>query len=114
MYEQDEPIGRDIIEVGKNMNDDQNKVNRFWHNARPYWHVLSFVIIMTAICTVNWTKVQQYDARIVALELWRIESSAAQAAQIQALTITQSSQSRDIAVVKQQVEDIHDYLLPKK
>ena len=83
-------------------NMNQEKVNKWWHIIRPYWHVLSFVIIMTFLGTMNWAKVSAYDGRLVALELWRIDVSSKQA-----------EDHQDIAVIKQDVKDIHEYLLPK-
>lgn len=82
------------------LKDGNNVVNRWWHMVRPYWHVGSFLVLITFIVTLNWSKVLQYDSRIVALELWRIESSAQQAKQSQDIAIKQAQQGQDIAVVK--------------
>lgn len=86
----------------KNLELTADGVNRWWKLVRPYWHVLSFIVLMTSIATLNWAKIVQYDSRLVSLELWRLESTNAQ-----------NQQGRDLAVVKTQVEDIHEYLIPR-
>lgn len=83
-------------------NSDQELVNRWWHSVRPYWHVGSFIVLATFIVTTNWSKVAAYETRIVSVEDWKVESSRQLVAQ-----------GRDIAVMKQQLNDIHDYLIPK-
>jgi hypothetical protein len=87
----------------KRRREDGDFVNTWWHWVRPYWHVLSFFILMTFIAATNWAKVSAYDGRLIALELWRIDISA-----------KQEQQGQDIAVIKQNVTDIHEYLIPKK
>lgn len=77
-------------------------VDRWWHFIRPYWHVGSFIVLVTFIVATNWSKVSAYEGRISSLEVWKEESSRQQA-----------QQGQDIAVMKQQVSDIHDYLIPK-
>lgn len=81
---------------------DKNAINKWWHWIRPYWHVVSFIVLITFIGSMNWAKVSAYDGRLVALELWRIEVSGKQA-----------EDHQDIAVIKQDVKDIHEYLIPK-
>lgn len=83
-------------------NDDSEAINRWWHWIRPYWHVLSFVAIMTAIAVTKWDSVQAYgitlvehDKRISALEIW------------------QASESQSDAVTRQEVHDIHERILGK-
>lgn len=80
----------------------EEPINRWWHWIRPYWHIGSTVIVLIFIVASNWNKVQAYNDRIISLEEWRIDSSRQQA-----------EQSKDIAVMKQQVSDIHDYLIPR-
>lgn len=77
-------------------------VNKWWHVIRPWWHLLTFIVIMTFLIATNWSKVSAYEGRISSLEVWKEESSKQQA-----------QQGQDIAVMKQQVGDIHDYLIPK-
>ena len=82
--------------------EDFEVVNKWWHFVRPYWHVLSFCVTIIVIMTMNWTKVSAYDGRLVALELWRIDVSA-----------KQEQDHQDIAVMKQEVHDIHERILGK-
>lgn len=79
------------------------KVDRWWHAIRPYWHILSFIVIVTTVVVTNWTKVSAYDGRITALEVGQATTQA-----------EQNRQGQDIAVMKQQVNDIHDYLIPRR
>lgn len=78
------------------------KVDRWWHAIRPYWHILSFIIIVVTVVVTNWTKVSAYDGRITALENDQVT-----------MRTQQVQQGQDIAVVKSQVSDIHDYLIPR-
>ena len=85
------------------MEINPERINRIWHVVRPFWTVVSGIVFVIIVCTLNWAKVSQYDTRLVALELWRIQS-----------TENANQESKDLAVVKTQVEDIHDYLIPEK
>jgi hypothetical protein len=87
----------------KRRKEDFDTINNWWNWIKPYWHVFSFFILLVFMAATNWTKISAYDGRLIALELWRIDISA-----------KQEEQGRDIAVIKQNVSDIHEYLMPNK
>lgn len=72
-----------------------DEVLTFWNRIRPYWHVATFVITMAAIAGTQWSKVNSYDQRIIALEVWRIDTS------------------KDMATMQQEVHDIHEQVVPR-
>lgn len=77
-------------------------IDRWWHWIRPWWHIASFIVLMVSIITIKLSEVQAYSGRIANLESQMVNTSQ-----------TQQKQGQDIAVMKQQVSDIHDYLIPK-
>ena len=81
----------------------EDAVNKWWHWVRPYWHVLSFFIIITFIAATKWSTVQAYgdvlathEKRISALEVW------------------QASEAGSMSRVEQEVHDIHEQVVPRK
>ena len=71
-------------------------VIELWEKIKPYWHVISFVVTIAVIFAVKWSKVDSYDNRIIALEVWRIEVS------------------RDMATMQQEIHDIHEQVVPRR
>lgn len=82
--------------IEKRRKEDSDIVVRIWEKYRPYWHVISTAVIIICVVSAKWTKVDSYDERIVALEVWRIEVS------------------KDLATMGQEVHDIHDQLIPRR
>lgn len=84
-------------------NSSNNAINKWWLWIRPYWHVLSFIVLITYVGTMKWAVVEGYaekiaknDTRIIALEQWQFNIS------------------QDIATTRQEVHDLHEYFVPRK
>lgn len=75
---------------------DTDAIERIWQKYRPYWHVISTLVIIIFIVSQKYAKVNSYDDRLVALEVWRIEVS------------------KDLATMGQEIHDIHDQVVPRR
>ena len=82
--------------MDKRRKEDADFANTWWHWVRPYWHVMSFIIIITFIAATKWSVVTAYgevlgmhEKRLSALEVWQAGAAPAQAA------------------MKQEIDDIH-------
>lgn len=91
-----------MIDDLENLKKGGEAIDRWWHWIRPWWHVATFIVLMVSIITIKLSEVEAYSGRITSLENQMASTSQ-----------TQQKQGQDIAVMKQQVSDIHDYLIPK-
>ncbi len=87
----------------KRRKEDMDMANKWWHWIRPYWHVASFLIIITFITATKWSNVQAYgdvlvthEKRLSALEMW------------------QAAASNNLASMKQEIDDIHEVVVNHK
>jgi hypothetical protein len=72
---------------------------KLWNMATPYIQIIGFVSTLASIIFFaggSWNDVKAYSKRIDVIEGWKTE------------------EQQDMAVIKQQIKDIHDYLLPRK
>jgi hypothetical protein len=86
----------------KRRKEDSDIAQQWWHWIRPYWHVASFLMLMTFIAATKWSTVEAYGEmlndhtkRISALEVW------------------QAGASNNLAAMKQEVDDIHESVVGK-
>lgn len=79
----------------------QREIERWWHTIRPYWHVISFLVIITFLVSGKWSIIENYG-----------QALAAHDARISALELQSRTTAVDIAVIKQQVNDIHNITFP--
>lgn len=78
-------------------------VEKWWRWIRPYWHVVSFFVLITYMATIKWSDVQaygkdiaQHDQRISSMESWR------------------NTVAPNIAAMRQEVHDIHEQIMHRK
>lgn len=75
--------------------EDKRFINRWWEIIKPYFHVISVLILGTFLFTIKYAKVDAYDGRLVSLEEWRM------------------SVADNISSMKQEIHDIHEQVVPK-
>lgn len=78
--------------------DDSCIIVRLWNSATPYIQIAGFLITIASVIFFaggTWQEVKAHGPDIESLKIWR------------------SQEQQDMAVLKQQVRDIHDYLIPR-